>query len=366
MHFAHGGEVALELMAHRTMDVIVSDMMMPRMNGAQLLTEVSNRHPHTIRLVLSGHAEREAVMRLIGPAHQYLSKPCNAEELRNALIRAFALRDLLASEQLKQLATRIRTLPSLPMLHAELARELNTEDPVIGTVGEIMSRDLGMAAKLLQLVNSAFFGLPQPITNPAEAVSFLGIATVRELFFSHQAFSSAQPENFGRFSLEELTCHSWRTALLARRIAESEGADVKLRDQCFVAGLLHDVGQLVLATGLPDAYGNALESATATGHAAWEEECDRLGASHAEVGAYLLGLWGLPNVIIDAVAQHHRPVTGREKRFSPAVAVHVADALAHAERSAQHDQGGVDLSALAALGLGDRLATWRALAENEA
>ena len=135
-------------------------MVMPGMDGSQLLTEVMKRHPNTVRIILSGHAEREAVLRLVGPAHQYLSKPCNAEELRNAITRAFALRDLLCNEQLKQLATRIKCLPSLPALHDQFSEELQKEDPSLERVGEIISRDIGMTTKILQLVNSAFFGLP--------------------------------------------------------------------------------------------------------------------------------------------------------------------------------------------------------------
>src|ERR1017187_6368046 len=85
MNFKEGGAKALDFMASAPVDVIVTDMMMPGMDGAQLLTEVMKRHPDTIRIVLSGHADREAILRLVGPAHQYLSKPCDAEELRNAI-----------------------------------------------------------------------------------------------------------------------------------------------------------------------------------------------------------------------------------------------------------------------------------------
>ncbi len=114
MHFVENGAAALEYMAREPVEVIVSDMLMPGMDGAQLLGEVLLRHPHTVRLVLSGHADREAVLRLIGPAHQYLSKPCNAEELRAAIARALALRDLLANDQLKQLASKVKSLLSTP------------------------------------------------------------------------------------------------------------------------------------------------------------------------------------------------------------------------------------------------------------
>jgi len=154
MHFIDGSRKALEFMAANPVDVIVSDMMMPEMDGAELLTEVSKRHPNTVRIVLSGHAEREAVLRLVGPAHQYLSKPCDAEELRTAVARAFALRDLLSNENLKQLATRIKCLPTLPALYQQLTDELRNEDAAVERIGEIISHDIGMTTKILQLLTT--------------------------------------------------------------------------------------------------------------------------------------------------------------------------------------------------------------------
>ena len=160
MNFVGGGQQALDFMAGNPVDVVISDMIMPGMDGSQLLTEVAKRHSGTVRIVLSGHADREAVLRLVGPAHQYLAKPCNAEELRTAIARAVALRDLLGNEHLKQLATRIKCLPSLPALHHQLTAEFQKDDPSMERIGEIISRDVGMTAKILQLVNSSFFGLP--------------------------------------------------------------------------------------------------------------------------------------------------------------------------------------------------------------
>src|SRR5580658_9924897 len=174
MNFIEGGQKALEFMAANPVDVIVSDMMMPGMDGAELLTEVMKRQPGAIRIVLSGHTEREAILRLVGPAHQYLSKPCNADELRGAIARAFAMRNLLANEQLKQLATRTESLPTLPALYFQLMEELRKEDSSVERISEIISKDLGMTSKILQLINSAFFGLPQRIADVQEAVIYLG------------------------------------------------------------------------------------------------------------------------------------------------------------------------------------------------
>lgn len=361
MNFIDGGAKALEFMSGNPVDVIVTDMMMPGIDGAQLLTEVMKHHPNTVRIVLSGHADRESILRLVGPAHQYLSKPCNAEELRGAIGRAFALRDILANEQLKQIATRTRTLPTLPTLHTQLTEELQREEPSTERIAEIISRDIGMTTKILQLVNSAFFGLPQQISNIHEAVTYLGLATVRALVLSIQVFSQFEQKLIKGFSIDALAQHSWMTGVYSRRIAEAERCDPKIDDQAFLAGMLHDVGQLILASGLPDTYVHVLDIARTEHRTISDAEKAEFGTTHAEVGAYLLGLWGLPNPVIEAVALHHRPEDAAAQKFSPVLAVHVANAFAH-DQSASHSQwpgNQINVAYIAALGLDGRVEAWK-------
>jgi HD-like signal output (HDOD) protein/CheY-like chemotaxis protein len=365
MQFANNGQQALEAMAAKEMDVIVTDMMMPGMDGAQLLTEVSKKHPNTVRIVLSGHADREAVLRLVGPAHQYLSKPCDADELRAAIARAFALRDLLANEQLKALATRVKTLPSLPALHQQLTTELTKSEPDLDRIGSIISRDIAMTTKILQLVNSAFFGLPQPVNNATEAVMYLGLATVRALVLSLHVFSQYENKIAAGFSLDGLGNHCWKTGVLAKRIARAERKEDKMQEQCFLAGLVHDVGRLVLAAGMPEEYAVVLAEAKQQNAVLWHIEQQKLGATHAEVGAYLLGLWGLPNPIIEAVAFHHRPSGCVIQEFSPAIAVHAADSISHAGPCSDEPGTAIDIEYLKTIGLADRVEIWKDVCSNE-
>ena len=359
MNFVEGGRKAFEFMDSRPVDVLVTDMMMPEMDGAELLIEVSKRHPNTIRIVLSGHAEREAVLRLVGPAHQYLSKPCDAEELRTAVARAFALRDLLTNDNLKQLATRVKSLPAVPAIYQQLTNELRKEDASMEHIGEIISRDVGMTAKILQLVNSAFFGLPQPISNPGEAVMYLGLSTVRSLVLSLQVFSQFKNPNLAGFSINALADHCWTTAVLARRIGRVERCDTKMIDQCFLAGLLHDIGRIILADGLPEQYAKVWNEARQNQQPLWQAEQAEFGATHADVGAYLLGLWGLPNPIVEAVALQHTPNLCIAPGFSPLAAVHVANAFAHEKAGSPASAIHIDQDYLTKFGLADRLPEWR-------
>lgn len=357
MQFAENGNQALALMSAAPVDVIVSDMVMPGMDGVQLLTEVSKRWPQTVRLVLSGYADRESVLRLVGPAHQYLSKPCNPDELRHAITRAANLMKLLSSPELKRLAAEIRTLPSLPDLHHKLNAEFQKDDPSVERVGEIISQDLGMTAKIIQLVNSAFFALAQPITNPADAVTYLGLTTIRALVISAQVFSQFDSQSVHGFSIEALSAHCGMTGAFARRIAKVERAELKIGDQCFLAGLLHDVGRLMLAANLPDRYSRAIGNAKESGRPLWQVEQEEFGASHAEIGGYLLGLWGLPYPVVEAVAFHHRPMDCASLGFQPVIAVHAADVFAN-ERNPGAKLGDGPL-ALENSPYAARIETWR-------
>jgi len=361
MNFVEGGQSALAFMATRPVDIVISDMMMPGMDGEQLLLEIVKRHPQTVRIILSGHSEREAALRLVGPAHQYLSKPCDADELRKAITRALALRELLGNERLKLLTTRIKTLPSLPALQKQLTDEVQKESPSLERVGEIISRDIGMTAKILQIVNSAFFGLGQPVSNVTEAATYLGLSTIHSLTLSTGIFSQYDQQVCKTFSLEALAQHAWLTAVLARRVAQTERQDIKILDQCFLAGLLHNVGQLILAFSLPEEYAEVIARAGRETLPVWQVEQDVFGATHTDVGAYLLALWGLPNPIIEAVAMQHHPARCAAPEFSPAIALHVADVFAHerAGTSIEIVPPQLDQPYLDRIGFGGRIDRWR-------
>jgi HD-like signal output (HDOD) protein len=361
MVFAESGQAALALLAQAPCDVIVSDLRMPGMDGIQLLTQVMERFPLTVRLILSGYADSSMVLKAVGPVHQYLAKPCDAATLQVTVARACALRSLLADTTLQGLVAGMQTLPSLPTLYLEVLDAIQNPRSSLERVGDIISRDISMTAKILQLVNSASFGLRRHVASPVEAVKLLGIDTIKALVLSVQIFSHFDHRQKGAFALDVLWQHSLATSTCAKRIAQDVQQDRHVVDHAFMAGLLHDVGTLALAANLPDLYGAALVQAQAHGTPVWEAERALLGTTHAEVGAYLLGLWGLPEPIVEVLAFHHRPSACPDQRFSPLTAVHIANALVHAEhRSAAGETPvALDRAYVAQLGLSEHLPTWR-------
>ena len=360
---ASGGEEALAILAEELFDVVVSDMRMPGMDGAQLLSEVKQRYPQVIRVVLSGYSEKETVLRSVGPTHQYLAKPCDPEQLRDVIGRACALRDLLSEDTLRGLVSQMSTIPSLPQTYTEIIEELQSPDASIKKVGQIISKDVGMTAKILQLVNSAFFGLRHHVSDPSQAASFLGVDTLKALVLSVHIFSQLDDVKIEGFSLDALWNHSAATGALAKRIADAEGCAEHIRDYALLAGLLHDAGKLVIAANLPERYGTVLASAKCEALDLWEAERKILTNTHAEVGAYLFGLWGLPDSIVEAVAFHHDPSKCPGTDFTPLVAVHAANAIDHEHDPAWKEQntGLFDMEYIAQLGLADRLPAWREL-----
>lgn len=357
MQFVDGAAAALQALAKDPYDAVISDMRMPGMDGAELLDQVKLKYPGVVRMILSGQSSREAVYRSINPAHQFLSKPCDPQELSSRLTQAFAMRDLLANPSVKTVISRLRSIPSLPTLYEEVTAALRAENPSFTQIAKIISKDVGMAAKILQLANSAFMGTGGRVSSLVQALTLIGTETVRTLVLSVHVFSQFDGKAQVAAVLPALWEHSVTVSSLAQRIAASENCAKAVAEESFTAGLLHDLGKVVLLSELPREYQQIFQSKPEPGK---DLERERLGCTHAEVGAYLLSIWGLPLSLVQAVAFHHRPSESADTKFSSLTAAHVADVIA-SERDAapvNHDAE-LDRAYLERLGLEEREAAWR-------
>jgi putative nucleotidyltransferase with HDIG domain len=358
MVFVENGVRALEELGKADFDIVVSDMRMPGMNGAELLAEVMKRSPKSIRLILSGHADQQLVWDSIGSTHQYLSKPCTAEDLKCALARAVQLENSLQNHPIRELVARMSHVPSLPSLYTQVLQAAKDPDICLEEIGSIVSQDIGMTAKLLQLVNGAFLGLRREITSPAEAVGFVGLETLKALILSIHVFSEFSVNHSRKFSPSQLWRHCQATAVAAKTICGLEQAQRKLVEESFVAGLLHDIGKLVLASNFPDDYDSVIDLSRKRSISAFAAESQVFQANHAQIGAYLLGLWGLPVPVVEAIAFHHSPNDSQLSGFGPLTAVYAANRIVNIIDRTDGATPGEPDSYLAGLQLEPRFAEW--------
>ncbi len=362
LQFAENGKEALAIMESTEFDVVVSDMRMPGMDGAQLLTEIQERHPYSIRIMLTGECQEESILRTVGVVHQFLNKPCEPEHLKAVLLRASGLHELITHVALQKIVSRLGTLPSLPEVYAKLRKAMTNPEVSVAEVAAIIKEDMAMSAKVMQLVNSAFFGLFQNVESPARAVSLLGLETVKNLVLGVGAFSEINASS-NIFSVKKLWSHSMAVGTLAKKIALNESDDKELIDNSFIAGLLHDIGKLVLLAQLLEKYEQAVLLAGQYDMQLRMAEKEIFGTVHGDIGAYLMGLWGMPGPVVEAIGFHHRIDNYPGWGFSPAIAVHVANVLYYENRpdgiiGAPHL---LDTEHLQKLGFGDKIDQWREL-----
>jgi HD-like signal output (HDOD) protein len=344
------------------MDAAIVDLHLPQSTGLRLLNDLVAKSPETLRIGLTTMSDRHSIDQVDVPAHQVLAKACDVKVLRALLARAFASQDFTSDHQVTALVEGITSLPVLPQTYSEIVKELESDDPSLERAGAIVAQDMGLTTKVLQLVNSAFFGLGRSIAHPAEAAMFLGTETLKSLVLSVQVFSQFEKLTISDFKVESLWQHSWNTGVLARRVCEAEEAERSCIDEAFIAGLLHDVGKLLLAANHPQRLEQSIRKARESNISLWEQEFLEYGASHAELGGYLLGRWGLPTGVIQAVAFHHRPAHARRQSFGPLTAVHVANTLGKTQSNGSNlAHQALDLDYLRGLGLRDRVDGWTEL-----
>ena len=368
MEFATSGAAALEFLSKTHADVVVSDMRMPQMDGAELLSKVQARYPDTVRIVLSGYAEREAILRTIGPSHRYLAKPCREEVLVGAIESSLRLRAVLASDQIKRSVAGLTHLPTLPKIYGVILNELQSEFASADSLSEKVEQDVAISAQILKLTNSAYFGMPRKVATVKQAIQFLGFDNVRAVVLLagvFEQFKSISPE---MSSIAEVLSHrSLAIGILAQAIARSEKLPAKDVDDAFSAGLLMHVGTLLLIANASDGFKTVVAELEKNGRSIEAIERETVGASHAELGAYLLNLWGFSDLIVEAVAYHHLPSASVAYKNDVLTCVHAAQYLLRGEDGTKAEavrrREPLDSVYLEKLGIAERVPAWVGICE---
>jgi HD-like signal output (HDOD) protein/ActR/RegA family two-component response regulator len=364
LHFAPSGESALDACATLPFDVVLADVRMPGLDGISLLQIMRDRYPECARVLLSAQADLTLAARAASLAYRVLVKPPYQKDLVTNLERVFILQDSFTTPELRGIIGQIGGLPSLSRTYTALAVAVRDPESSIAQVAAIIEQDVAMSAKVLQIVNSGFFGLPQAINSVGTAVSYLGMETIKNLALATETFTLFVPDPcIPRDFLETMHLRAERAALIAGALPLSS----RDRDVSIVGALLHDMGELVLASRMPREFNAALALAKERGCPGYEAEEEMFGVSHAEVGAYLLGVWGISGLIVEAVAHHHRPQRVPHFGFDSSAAVYMAALIADELETRPTDLTGAEMresdkKSLEALRLVERYPVFRARA----
>jgi HD-like signal output (HDOD) protein/ActR/RegA family two-component response regulator len=353
MTFLTSGAEALAFLEDNAVDVIVSDMRMPEMTGSELLTKVRNLYPDIVRIMLSGYAGNEGILKSVGPSHQFLAKPCDADVVIDTIRRSLELRANLASAGLRKFITGIENIPILPDVYREFMEEVAKPTASTETIAAVIQRDMGMSATILKLTNSAYFSLPTRITSIRQAVQFLGLETLHSLVAVAKLFEPVDCDPDKLPLLRRFGNEAMATASLARIIAVQEKFDAAEVEQAFCAGLLSHLGNILFLMDTNDHLEEYREAIFADPTTLLESERALFGTNHAEVGAYLLSLWGFSHGIVGAVLHHHEPAKMDEESFETTTIVHVAQALLAGADNL------LDKAHIGRLGKDHRIAVWR-------
>ena len=330
---------------------------MPGMNGIQFLSQVMKIKPEITRIILSGQSDEDEIIKSIEIAHQFLVKPCSIEKLKEVIIQTNSLHQTLNNNSLKKIISSMTHIPSISSLYKTLLEEVQSGDLSADRIGEIIARDIGLTIKILKFINSAYFALNRKIYNPKDAVTYLGLDTIKSLVLSLEIFSQYEQDPSIAQELEAINNHCLAVAAYAQKIAKIENDDKIFMSMVFTSGLLHDVGKLLIYINFKDKWDEFKQLLKQMTY--YEAEIQLFGASHAEVGAYLMGLWGLPDLIIECINYHHNPLACPNKTFSPLTLIHFADVTIHHLNPDGAIYSGYDQQYLQNVNFESKKDTWR-------
>ncbi len=358
---ALSGRGALAALTARKFDLVITDVQVAGLGSGALLATCAMDHPDVVRFVRGGPGS-DRPMLAAACAHQFVPEPLDAGALVAQIDRAFVLRESLASPELRAIVGRMTAIPTLPALYTAVVSELQRLHVSTQRIGALVADDPAMSAKVLQLVNSPFFGCQMRVSDPAMAVQRLGLETVRGLVLSTHVFETFRRPTRGALNMEQLWQHASTVSALAGSLAQMDGVAGDVVQDARTAGLLHDVGKLLLVATLPVVSMRINERARRDARPTVELEREELGVTHAELGAYLLGLWGLPDAIVEATAWHHYPPSAAPVGHSALSFVVAANVLAAAGRRRTDADPESLMSRLASVlepfGLSGRAGTW--------
>lgn len=294
---------ALDVIARRSISMVVADGANHAEDCAALFRSLQDNHPDVIRLALTPGpvTGREPGAQLL--AHQVIAVDSPPADVERALARGLSARiQLQANPQLVVLMSKIDNVPTPPALYFELRDEIDSPDSDAHSIASLISRDAALSARILRIANSGYYALPCSVSDLHQATALLGTELVLGLVLSVHLFESPPLPGV---NLDALWKHCFAVSALAREIARSLGGTAADINTCSIAGLLHDLGSLVLLHNFSGIYQTMIRDAAGDESTLLKLELDHFQVGHPQLGGLMLDLWCFPEQIVKAVTHHH-------------------------------------------------------------
>ena len=354
--FATGSEEALAVMREKPVDVLISDTDSPDSWGMDLMRQSTVLYPQTFRIFMTGKTGQEELLAAVPSCQRLLTKPCTSEALLSTLESVLSCRSILENPALRAMVGRIKKLPSVPRCYLQLTEMASDPTKDISDAVEIVENDAAMSVRVLQIVNSGCFGHVGEVGSIPDAVMYLGLGLIKGLALITDMFSSIDEHTLTRFSLDRVLAGWLEEARLAKRLLGGGHRG----EEAFTVTLVRDLGRLILASEFPEELAVVIAESKQSKIPEHLVEFQHWGTTHAEIGGYLLGVWGIKASIVDAVANHHVPSQSTSAEPEILAVAHVLDTL---EQNATNPTGialenRLDMPFLLRAGVSNQLANW--------
>ncbi|MDQ8187631.1 HDOD domain-containing protein [Pelagicoccus sp. SDUM812002] len=359
--YAENVEQGLESAAANKPDIVIVDLSVNDGHGNDILTRFEKSAPEAQLFITASETDKPKLESTLGASFQFLPSPCPAQRLVSEIQRCVAIDNWLGNDRVKEIVAKMGKFPSLPPIYLKVVNALNSKHADTDSISQAIAGDLAISAKVLQTVNSSFYGFDEKISNIADAISILGTECVKNLVLAIQVFNNIGRSADQKSITDELWHHSMSVAVAARRVASYESKNEKAGEEAYTAGLMHDIGKLILLDAVPQEFAEARKLANETSISQAEAETQIIGCNHAEIGAYVLARWGMPTSLTEAVALHHEPINSFGRSFSALAAVHVANAIVHHRQKPGHPSAAISEAYLVEIGKSDSWDDWLAV-----
>lgn len=307
VHYALGAEEAYAILSVHKIDMVVSDMRMPNVDGYELLSCVKEKYPHIVRIFLSGYSDKGQLLKTLsnGIVKAYLYKPWDNDELIARLEHYFSLYENLQEDGIEQVINRISTLPVLSSTYQKFFNLVKNQAE-LGEIARTIETNAPYTANLLKLANSAIYSLST--SSVKQALVCLGVVVAKDIIMSTEVFNVLRVNGtILENEYDTFVKHSEISNIVFHQLYRLNYGQ-KVPEEFETVCLLHDIGKLVILHFFPEQYEEVIKRRESEPEKSiLEIEAEVIGVSHAQIGAYLIDWWDLPLALQEVALYHHTP-----------------------------------------------------------